>query len=125
VYQHDSDIQRTQDCNVEENIGEVFVGDDDAVNFNDESFFAKLRDVLKNPAQVGQFQINTWAIDRINIGIRKSFTLTQMTIIRGTDSEFGSRIRSLSPELITRLECEVQGHLNKARAADCSGNHSE
>jgi len=43
VDERDADVQRAEDSDVEQDIGEVFVGDDGAVNADDEDFFAEAR----------------------------------------------------------------------------------
>ena len=52
MHQDDADVQGTQYGNIEQDVGEVFVGDDDSIYRNDEGFFPELGDVLKNAAQV-------------------------------------------------------------------------
>ena len=44
---------------IEENVGEVFVGDDASVHCNNERLLAELRDVLEDPAQVCELQRNS------------------------------------------------------------------
>ena len=53
VHQHHTDVQRTQHGHIQEDVGEVLVRDDDSVHCKNECLFPELRDVLKNPAQVG------------------------------------------------------------------------
>ncbi len=53
VHQHHTDVQGTQHCHVQEDVGEVFLRDDACVYCKNEDLFAELRNVLKNPAQVG------------------------------------------------------------------------
>ncbi len=52
VHDHHADVQRTQHCNVQEDVGEVFLCDDASVHGKNECLFAELRNVLKNPAQI-------------------------------------------------------------------------
>ena len=51
----DADVQRAQDGDVEEEVGKVLVGDNRAVDGEDEHFFAEARDVLEDAPQVGRF----------------------------------------------------------------------
>ena len=53
----DANVERAQDGDVEEDIGEVLVGDNGAVDADDERLFAKTRDVLKYAAQVSRFHV--------------------------------------------------------------------
>ena len=57
VNKHDADVQRPQHRHVQQQRGEVFVGDDRAVNREDEGLFAELRNVLQDAPQVGQFHV--------------------------------------------------------------------
>jgi hypothetical protein len=58
VNQHHADAQRPQHRHVEEDVGEVFIGDDGAVHANDEGLLPELRDVLQDAAQVSQFHVS-------------------------------------------------------------------
>ena len=49
----DADVEGAEDGEVEEDVGEVFVGDDASVYGENEGFFAELRDVLEDFAEVG------------------------------------------------------------------------
>ena len=53
--EHDPDVQRAENGHVQQDIGEVLVRDDGAVDADDESFLAEARDVLENAAQVSRF----------------------------------------------------------------------
>jgi len=55
VHEHHANVQRAQHGDIEEDVAEIFIGDDGAIDFNNEGFFPELRDVLQNAAQVGQF----------------------------------------------------------------------
>ena len=61
VDERDADVQRAEDGDVEQDIGEVFVGDDGAVDADDEDFFAKARDVLEDAAQVSRFHVEVFS----------------------------------------------------------------
>lgn len=52
---HDANIQRAKNVHIEEDVGEVFVGDDRAIDADDERLFAEARDVLENSAQISWF----------------------------------------------------------------------
>ena len=54
VHEHDADVQRPQQGDVEEQRREVVVGDDAAVDRQDEGLLAELRHVLQDAAQVGE-----------------------------------------------------------------------
>ena len=55
VDEHHADIQRPQHRQIEQQRGKVVVRDDGAVNRENEGLFAKLRNVLQDAPQVGQF----------------------------------------------------------------------
>jgi hypothetical protein len=55
VDEHHADVQRAQDGDVEQQVGEVFVGDDRAIEREHEDFFAEARNVLQDAPQVGGF----------------------------------------------------------------------
>jgi hypothetical protein len=55
VNQHHADVQRAQHGDVEQDVGEVLVGDDGAVEREDEGLFAEARNVLQDAPQVGWF----------------------------------------------------------------------
>ena len=61
VHERDADVQGAEDGDVEQDIGEVFVGDDGAVNADDEDFLAKARDVLEDAAQVSRFHVEVFS----------------------------------------------------------------
>lgn len=54
----DANVQRAKDGNIEEDIGKVIVGDDRAVEADDENFFTKTRDVLKDAAKISWFHFS-------------------------------------------------------------------
>ena len=60
VDEHDADVQRPQHRHVQQQRGEVFVGDDRAVHGQDERPVAELRNVLQDAPQVGRFHV--WLI---------------------------------------------------------------
>src|SRR5205823_12833394 len=53
--------QGAEDGDVEQDIGEVFVGDDRAVDADDEDLLAKARDVLEDAAQVSRFHVEVFS----------------------------------------------------------------
>ena len=55
VDEHDADVQRPQHRHVQQQRGEVLVGDNRAVHREDERLFAELRNVLQDAPQVSQF----------------------------------------------------------------------
>ena len=55
VDEHHADVQRAQHRDVEQDVGEIFVGDDGAVHRDDERLLPELRDVLQDAPQVSQF----------------------------------------------------------------------
>src|ERR1700744_2148965 len=71
VDDHDTNVQRPQQSQVEEDVGEIFVSDDTSVECDDKGLFAELRNVLENPAQVGKLHIGT--LDWMSGGLRPSF----------------------------------------------------
>ena len=58
VHQHDADVQRPQQRHVEQQRREVVVGDDRAVDRQNERLLAELRNVLEDAPQVGQFHVS-------------------------------------------------------------------
>ena len=52
VHQHHPDVQGTQDGDIEENVGEVFVCDDTRIHRDNERLLAELRNVLEDRAQI-------------------------------------------------------------------------
>jgi hypothetical protein len=59
VDEHNTDVERAQHGDIEQQRGEIFVGDDRAVDREDERLLAKLRNVLQDAPQVGQFHFRT------------------------------------------------------------------
>ncbi len=55
VDEDDADVERAQHRQVQQDVGEVLVGDDRAVNADDEGPLAELRNVLQDAPQVGWF----------------------------------------------------------------------
>src|SRR6185437_8589100 len=55
VDEHDANVQRAEHGDIQEDIAEIFIGNDGAIDFNDEGFLPELGDVLQNAAQVCQF----------------------------------------------------------------------
>jgi hypothetical protein len=55
VHEHHADVERAQDRDVQEDIGEVFVGDNRAIHAQDERFFAELGNILQDAPQIGEF----------------------------------------------------------------------
>ena len=55
VDEHHADVQGPEERHVQHQRGEVVVGDDGAVNREDEGLFAELRDVLQDAPEIGQF----------------------------------------------------------------------
>ena len=62
VDEHDADVQRAQHRHVQQQRGEVFVGDDGAVHREDERLLAELRNVLQDAPQVGRFHFGSSVI---------------------------------------------------------------
>src|SRR4029453_8145765 len=63
---HDADVQRPQERHVQEKRREVLVGDDRAVNRQNERLLAKLWDVLEDAPQVCQLHHTPRAMSAIN-----------------------------------------------------------
>jgi len=59
VDQDHANVQRAQDCDIEEDIGEVLAGYDSPIHAQDERLFTELRDVLKDAPEVGQFHFGS------------------------------------------------------------------
>ena len=55
VHEHHANVQRAQHRDIQQDVAEIFIGDDGAVHLNDERFLPELRDVLQDAAQVSQF----------------------------------------------------------------------
>ena len=64
VNQHHADAQRPQHRHVQQQGVEVFVGDDRAVNREDERLLAELRNVLQDAPQVGGFHF--WMVSLVS-----------------------------------------------------------
>ena len=60
MHEHDADVQRAQHRDVQQQRGEILVGDDRAVHGQDERLVAELRNVLQDAPQVGRFHV--WLI---------------------------------------------------------------
>src|SRR5262249_17232115 len=56
--QRHPDVQGAKDRDIQQDVGEVFVGDDRSVEAEDKNLFAKTRDVLEDAAQVGWFHVS-------------------------------------------------------------------
>src|SRR5947199_10816077 len=46
MYQHDTNIERAQNRHVQQDVGEIFIGDDRPIHAEDEGLFAELWNVL-------------------------------------------------------------------------------
>ena len=79
VDEHDADVQRPQHRHVQQQRGEVFVGDDRAVNREDERLLAELRNVLQDAPQVGRFHF--WLIIELSTPNKYSVFAAIQTII--------------------------------------------
>ena len=55
--QNYTDVEGAQYSDIQQDVGEIFVGDDAAINADDKYFFTELRDVLKDAAEVGEFHV--------------------------------------------------------------------
>ena len=55
MHQQDTDIQRTENCNIDENVRKVLFRDDRAVHAQDENSIAKTRNVLKDSPEISWF----------------------------------------------------------------------
>ena len=55
VNDHHANVERAQDGDIEENVGEVFVGNDPTVDREDEGLLPKAWDVLKDAPEISQF----------------------------------------------------------------------
>jgi hypothetical protein len=53
--EHDPDIERTQDCDIQQDVGEILIRDDRPINAEDESLFPELRNVLQDAPQISEF----------------------------------------------------------------------
>ena len=63
--QDDADVQGTQNGHIQQDICEVFVGNNRAVHFDDERFLPELGDVLQDAAQVSQFHFGFIAFSEV------------------------------------------------------------
>ena len=72
VDEHNPDVQRPQHRHVQQQRGEVLVGDNRAVHREDERLFAELRYVLQDAPQVGQFHFGSLWCFNAEISIRFS-----------------------------------------------------
>ena len=59
VHQHDADVQRAQDRHVQQDVGEVFAGDNRPIHAEHKRPLTKLRDVLEDAPQVGKFHVRS------------------------------------------------------------------
>ena len=64
----DADVQRAQDSDVEQEVGEVLVGDDRAIHGDDEGLLAEARDVLEDAPKVGGFHFGCADCRALNKG---------------------------------------------------------
>jgi hypothetical protein len=55
MYEHNTYVQRAEEGDVEQQGRQAVVDDDPGINREDEDLLAKLRDVLKDAPEVGQF----------------------------------------------------------------------
>ena len=62
VDEHDANVQRAEHRDVEQDVGEVFVRDDGAVDADDERLLAKARDVLQDTAQISRFHVGLFSM---------------------------------------------------------------
>jgi hypothetical protein len=62
VHHHHSDVQGTQEGDIKENVGEVFVCDDTSIDRDNERFLPELGDILEDRAQVCELHRNSVAI---------------------------------------------------------------
>ena len=57
-------------ADVEQDVGKILVGDDRAIQREDEGLLAKARNVLQDAPQVGWFHFGLWPILRAQISIQ-------------------------------------------------------
>ena len=57
MHQDDSNVQRAQDGDIEEDVGKVFIGDNRAIDADDEGLLAEARDVLQDAPQISRFHV--------------------------------------------------------------------
>jgi putative ribosome biogenesis GTPase RsgA len=62
VHEHDADVERPQERHIQQQRRKVVVGDDVAVERENEGLLSKLRDVLQDAAEVSEFHFNSSAI---------------------------------------------------------------
>jgi len=55
--QNDPNIERTEHGDIQQDIRKIFIGNDAAINAENESFLTKLRDVTENAPEVGEFHV--------------------------------------------------------------------
>ena len=48
VHQHNADVQRAKDRDIEKDVSEILIGNDRAIDADDEDFFAEARNVLQD-----------------------------------------------------------------------------
>lgn len=53
-----ADAQRTEHGDIEQDVGKIFVGDDRAVDAENEGLFAEARDILQDAAKVSRFHVS-------------------------------------------------------------------
>ena len=56
--EHNANVERTEHGDIQEDVGEVLVGDNGAVNADDERLLPELGDVLQDAAQVCEFHFS-------------------------------------------------------------------
>src|SRR5262245_45602265 len=59
VNEDDSYVERAQDGDVQQDIGKILAGNDGAIHAQEKSLFPKLRYVLKDAPQVGEFHVSS------------------------------------------------------------------
>jgi hypothetical protein len=64
VNEHHANVQRTEHRDVEQDVGKVFVGDDGAIQREDEGLLAESRNVLQDAPQVSWFHVSFVVIGR-------------------------------------------------------------
>src|SRR5208282_1595381 len=86
VDEHDADVQRAQHRHIQQQRGEVLVGDNRAVNREDERLLAKLRNVLQDAPQIGRFHF--WLVVKLATQNKYSVFAAIQTIIFTRGSPF-------------------------------------
>ena len=77
-----ANVQRAQDIYIEQDVREIFIGDDRAVNGYQKRLFAEARDILQDAPKVGQFHLRTF----LSVSIQRLFSAgvpTEMRINSG------------------------------------------